>query len=117
MFSFEKLDVWKLAVEFSRDIYQITAKFPKSELFGLVSQLRRASVSISANIAEGSASRSKKEFKQFLNFALRSVSEVVSELAIAKENHYLTNSEFQSLYSKAETLTKKIASLRNSLKL
>lgn len=72
-------------------------------------------VSISANIAEGSALNSKLEFRQFLNFAIRSNSEVVSELVIAKENHYITNSEFRTLYERAEILIKKITALRNSI--
>ncbi|HEY9072545.1 MAG TPA: four helix bundle protein, partial [Desulfobaccales bacterium] len=74
--SFRDLDVWKLSIEFVKNIYQITNKFPKSELFGLASQLRRAAISIPSNIAEGQGRNSSKEFKQFLGVAQGSLAEV-----------------------------------------
>jgi four helix bundle protein len=70
------LDVWKVSMDFVIDLYKITEGFPNAEKFGIVSQLRRAGVSISSNIAEGAARSYKKEFVQFLFISLGSVSEV-----------------------------------------
>ncbi len=83
-------------------------------MFGLVSQLNRASVSISANIAEGSASVSTKEFKMFLGFSIRFGVEVISELFIAQERGYINN-EFNNLYNIGELLIKRITAFKNSL--
>jgi len=115
MFRFESLEIWHLAIKFVKLIYEHTSKFPKDELFGLVSQLRRAVVSISSNIAEGSLSGSKKEFKNFLNYSIRSIGEVVSELVVSKERNYLNEKDFSVLYNKAETIAKRITAFKNSL--
>jgi len=80
MFGFEKLDVWQKAVEYGDTIYEITKPFPAEELFGLTSQLRRAAVSVSANIAEGSSRSSNIDFKRFIEIAYGSLLETVSEL-------------------------------------
>jgi len=79
----EKLDVWNKAIEFVVAVYRVTESFPKEEKFGLTSQIRRASVSIPANIAEGAARKSPKEFAHFLSNAQGSASEVETELLIA----------------------------------
>ena len=83
------LDVWKKAVDFTVRIYQITEDFPKEERFGLTSQLRRASVSIAANIAEGAGRRSTKEFLKFLSISQGSASEVETELVISNRLKYI----------------------------
>ena len=79
----EKLDVWNRAIDFVEAIYQATASFPKAEQFGLTSQIRRAAVSIPANIAEGAARDSTKEFAHFVSNAQGSASELETELLIA----------------------------------
>ena len=89
--SHQKLDAWKLAVRFVVSIYESTQDFPKSELYGLTSQLRRAAVSIPTNIAEGAARDSQKEYLRFLSIARGSLSEVETELIIAAELGYLSN--------------------------
>ena len=86
----ENLDMWKKAVELSLLIYNLTQKFPNSELYGLTSQLRRAAVSVPANIAEGAARQTKTEFKQFLFIARGSLSELATELHIAAKLGYIT---------------------------
>ncbi len=116
MFRFENLDIWKSAILFSKRIYVIVEKFPKIEMFALSDQLRRAVVSISANIAEGSGSDSVKDFKNYLNIATKSTFEVVSLLAVAQRNEYISNRDFEELYGIAEVLVRRIQAFRNSLK-
>jgi len=107
-FRFEKLEVWKLAREFVVEIYIITRKFPKDELFGLISQLRRAAISILLNITEGCDRRSDVDFKRFLRIALTSLEEVVSGLYVSLDQSFIRKSEFDCLYEKAQQLAAKL---------
>ena len=81
--SFRDLKVWNLAVDMTTLVYAVTAEFPKSEIFGLSSQMRRAAVSIPSNIAEGSARGTKNDFKQFVSIARGSNCELQTQLLIA----------------------------------
>ena len=83
--SFRDLQVWQRSIQMSVAIYRLTAGFPKEELFGLTSQLRRAGVSVASNIAEGYGRNSSGEYKQFLGMARGSNSEVETQLVIARE--------------------------------
>ncbi|MDY6864486.1 MAG: four helix bundle protein [Halobacteriota archaeon] len=83
------LDVWKEAMALAKEIYIVTAEFPKEETYGLVSQIRRASVSIPSNIAEGAARNSNKEFIQFLYVSLGSLAELETQLQLSKELGFL----------------------------
>jgi four helix bundle protein len=83
MKSHKGLDVWRLAVELTADVYKVTKTFPKDEQYGMVGQMRRAAVSIASNISEGAARQSGKEFTQFLHFAFGSASELDTQLEIA----------------------------------
>jgi len=83
------LDIWKRGIGFVEQIYKVTNKFPKDELYGLTSQIRRAAISYPSNIAEGAARSSKKEFIQFLYVSLGSLSEVETQLIIAEKLSYL----------------------------
>ena len=87
--SFRELEIWKKGIELVKGIYKMTAEFPKSELYGLTSQMRRCAVSIPSNVAEGFRRRHPKEFKHFLNIALGSSAELETQLVIAKELGYL----------------------------
>ena len=116
MFRFEQLDIWKDAIRFSSDIYSVCKIFPKEELFAMCDQLKRASVSISSNIAEGSGSSSNKDFKNYLSISTKSIFEVISLLTIARQNKYISDADFEAFYDKAEILTKRIQAFRNSLK-
>src|SRR5215210_3696863 len=93
----EKLDVWGRAVDFVTLIYRATDSFPKEEKFGLTSQIRRAAVSIPANIAEGAGRKSSKEFAHFLSNAQGSASEVETELLIARRLGFLSEGNYQGL--------------------
>ena len=86
---FRDLKVWQKGVELVKEIYKITKNFPKEELYGLSSQMRRASVSIPSNIAEGFRRRYAKEYKQFLRIALGSCAELETQVVIAKELKYI----------------------------
>lgn len=96
-FRFERLEIWRLAREFVVDVYRITRKFPKEELFGLISQTRQAATSIILNIAEGSDRASDKDFKRFLQIALTSLEEVVTASYIALDQKFISDEEFSYL--------------------
>ena len=89
IYSFEKLEVWNVSKEFTKSIYKLTSTFPDSERFGLVSQLRRASVSICSNIAEGSARKSFKDKAHFTTMAFSSTVEVLNQLILSFELDFI----------------------------
>lgn len=116
MFNFEKLETWHKAIAFANNIYTITKSFPDSERFGLTSQLRRAAVSISSNLAEGSARSSRSDFARFIEIATGSLFEVVSQLAIAKNQDFLDETDHRKLCSSAEEIIRMLSGLRKSLR-
>ncbi len=85
------LDVWKLSIQLVKDIYQLTSKFPSEEKFGLTAQIRRSAVSVPSNISEGAARNSNKDYVRFLYIALGSLSEIETQLIIAKELSFSNN--------------------------
>ena len=97
MHNFKKLNIWIKSMALVKEIYLITNKFPKTEQYGLASQMQRASVSIPANIAEGSAKSSNKEFSRFLEISLGSICELETMTIIAKELNYINSDSFISL--------------------
>lgn len=115
-FKFENLKVWQSAVELSGQIYELTEKFPKKEMFVLTSQIQRASDSIALNIAEGSTGQTNPEFKRFLSFALRSAIEVVNCLHLARRRKLIDDVQFDYFYNYLTELVKSIQALRNSIK-
>lgn len=108
------LEVWKKAIDFVTEIYKITKEFPKEEIYGLTSQIRRAAVSIPSNIAEGSGRKSDKEFIQFLYIALGSVAETETQLIIASKINYLENAE--NIIKETETIRRMLLGLIKHLK-
>ena len=114
-FRFERLDAWQMARQLNRSIYRLTKTFPKDEMFALTSQLRRASVSVSSNIAEGSGRNSDKDFAHFLEIAYGSLMETVSQCFLALDEGYLTQKDFDSLAGDADKLAGKIVALSKSL--
>lgn len=113
IFSFEKLDVWIEAKEFSKAIYLITSKFPETEKFGLVTQLRRGSVSVCSNIAEGSARKSFKDKAHFSTMSFSSAVEILNQLIISYELKFITEKEYFDLRKNLESITNKLNALRN----
>ena len=115
MFKFEKLEVWKKAIEFADLVYSVTRTFPSDERFGLTNQIRRAAVSVSSNIAEGSSRSSNADFARFVEIATGSLFEVVSQATIAIRQHFLSDSDFQTIYQAAEEQGRMLSGLRRTL--
>lgn len=105
------MDVWQESVSLATHIYRLTEKFPKSEIYGLTSQMRRAVVSISSNIAEGAARTSSKEFSHFLNIAGGSLSELDTQLEIAHNLLFISSEQKQEIDTKIESISSKLAGL------
>ena len=111
-----KLDVWQKSMELVREIYQITSAFPKHEEYGLSSQMRRAAVSVPSNLAEGAARKGNKEFKQFLNIAQGSLSELDTQVELAQMLGYIANERHIALMAKITEISKMLYGLTNSIK-
>jgi four helix bundle protein len=109
--SFHDLTVWQRSIELSVGIYTLTRAFPKDELFGLTSQLRRASVSISSNIAEGQSRLRKAEFVQFLSIARSSNAEVRSQLVLARRLEFGN----EQLITQSDAMATEISKMLNAL--
>lgn len=112
----EKLDVWNKAIDLVMNCYKATETFPKDERFGLISQIRRAAVSIPANIAEGAARDSPKEFTYFLSNAQGSASELETELLIAFKLGYLAETNHTVLRTNLDSIGRMIVGLSRSIK-
>jgi four helix bundle protein len=115
MFNFEKLDAWQQAIEFADLIYSTTRNFPADKRFGLTNQMRRAAVSVSSNIAEGTSRSSKSDFARFVEIAAGSLFEVVSQSVIAKRQGLLNEADARRIYEIAERQGRILSGLRNSL--
>ena len=115
MFNFEKLETWQKAIQFADLVYRLTKAFPDDERFGLTSQMRRAAVSITSNIAEGTSRHSREDYARFLEIATGSVFEVVSQSFISRNQGFLTEEDFRALYVAAEEQSKMLSGLRRSL--
>lgn len=105
------LEVWQKAIAFVTDIYTQTANFPKEEMYGLVSQVRRSAVSVPSNIAEGAARQSNKEYIQFLYIALGSLMELDTQLIIAKNINFISEESLIELQLKMEEIGKMLNGL------
>ena len=115
-FRFENLEIWQESRKFNTKIYSVTKKFPEEEKFGLTNQLRRAAVSVTLNIAEGSDRKSDREFVRFLRMSLTSLEEVVTALYVSLDQSYLTKEKFDDLYKDANYIAIKINALVKKIK-
>jgi len=113
---FRGLKVWQAAMELATEVYTLTHSFPKSEAFGLSSQLQRAVVSIPSNIAEGHARDSTKEFLRFVSIAMGSLAEVETQLIIANNLNYIEENKLAELLGKTGEIGRMLRGLQHSLK-
>ena len=104
MWNFRKVDAWNRTLNLSKVIYEVTRRFPSDEKYGLTSQLRRAVVSISSNIAEGCGRRTSKDFIGFMHFAMGSLKEVESELFVAEKLGYVEMCVVEDLFEELEEI-------------
>jgi four helix bundle protein len=116
IYGFEKLEVWKKSRELNYYIYDLTDDFPYSEMKNLTSQIRRASVSISANIAEGSAKFSNKDFKRYLRISYGSALELISHFYLAFDRKYIDKLILDKIKLRINEITRMLNSLSRSLK-
>jgi four helix bundle protein len=116
MRDFKKFEVWQLSHQITLKIYTSTKTFPKEEIFGLTSQIRRSFASIGYNISEGSGRNSDKEFANFINIALGSSNEAENQLILAKDLEYINESDYRNLFEELTVLKKKLVSLWNKLR-
>lgn len=112
--SYKDLEVWQYAIRLVDDIYDCTASFPKEEMFGLSSQLRRAAVSIASNIAEGSV-RSRKEYAQFVSIARGSLAELETQLIVAYHRKYTTEQRYKDFTATTDSISRMLMRLLQSL--
>ncbi len=116
MQDFTKLKVWQKAHTFTINLYKISSIFPSEEKSGLTNQMRRASISIESNLAEGAGRNSNKDFGRFLDIAQGSAFEVKCQILIAKDLGYIENNKSQLLMDKINEVSKMITSLNQILK-
>jgi four helix bundle protein len=112
----QKLDVWKRSLDFVTKLYKLTAQFPDEEKFGLVSQMRRAAVSIPSNISEGAARNSRKEFINFLHIAQGSIAELETQLLIGRNLEYVDKEQIEPSLRELDEMSMMIIGLQRSLK-
>ena len=113
--NFQDLRIWQKGIEAVQDIYILTKKFPKEELYGLTSQMRRSAVSIPTNIAEGFRRYHNKEYKQFLYIALGSCAELETQIIIANELDYVNETDKTELIEKIKYICRMTVKLINKL--
>ena len=111
-YGFEKLDVWNKSVELSEEIYLITKEFPSDEKFGIISQLRRASISVSSNIAEGSSRSSYKEQARFSEIAYGSLVEVLNQIILSSRLGFIEEDSYLKIRELIEEISNKLNGLR-----
>lgn len=116
IYSFEKLDAWKNARSLAKAIYVLSYKFSNSEKFGLASQIQRAAVSVSSNIAEGSGRNSPKEKIRFIEIAYGSLMETLSQLFIAKDLEYISDTDMEEIRPLIEHISAQLSVWRNNIK-
>jgi four helix bundle protein len=116
MKNFKNLKVWQKGMGLVVTIYKATTQFPKEEIYGLTSQIKRSTVSIPSNIAEGSGHGSDKDFNRFLNIALGSSFELETQLILAKELEFLSEKDFSNISENLDEVQRMITGLQKDLK-
>jgi four helix bundle protein len=116
MRDFRQLKVWAKAHQLALDVYKATSKFPKGELYGLTSQIRRASISIPSNIAEGCGRNSDPDFARFLQIAMGSASETEYQLLLSKDLEFMSKEHYETLHNEVEEVKRMLASLLKTVR-
>lgn len=116
MHNFKKLKVYERAIEFATRVYQLTERFPSHELYGLVSQLRRAACSIALNIAEGSGNPGGREFARFLDYSIRSGYECIACFEIAKRVGYIDEGACSAIILEVEEIISMLVGLKRTVR-
>ena len=109
------LDVWRLSIELVVKVYKLTNTYPKEEIYGIVSQMRRCSVSVPSNIAEGAGRSSLKEFSHFLSIALGSLAELETQIIISQKLDYMHQVDFDTLLTELTTIRRMTIGLKKSI--
>ncbi len=115
--NFKNLNIWKLSIELADEIYAITESFSKNEEFGLKSQIRRCTVSVASNIAEGSSRTSQKDFNRFLEISLGSLYELQTQIIISSRRNFIEQSKFELIENKITELQRMISGFQKTLSL
>lgn len=115
VYYFEKLEVWKAARVFVKEIYFVTESFPDKEKFGITNQIRRATLSITANIAEGFSRNSNQEKARFINISYSSCVEVINFLILSMDLEFISEEKYVELRKSAESITAQLNALHKSL--
>lgn len=113
-YSFEKLEVWKSSREIAKKIYVVTRRFPEDEHFGLVSQMRRAAVSVSSNLAEGSSRNMNKDRIRYITIAYGSLMELLNQLILSNDFGFLVEKDYIEIRNLIEVLTKRMTLYKQS---
>ena len=115
MHNYKKLNVWVSSISLVKNIYKLTRKFPKDDMFVLTQQLRRAAISIPSNIAEGAGRNSNAQFKNFLQISIGSCFEVETQLIISKELEYISEEELETISKELDSIMKMNHNLQKTL--
>ena len=113
-YHYKQLRVWQKAMQLVMDVYKVTSKFPKHELYGLISQMRRSAISIPSNIAEGHGRNSDKELVRFLDIAKGSICELDTQIEISKQLGYLSPKEFTIIFNLLDETSRMLTGPRRS---
>ena len=117
MHNYHELKIWQEGRKIVKKIYLLTADFPKEEIYGLSSQMRRAAISIPSNIAEGTGRNSEKEFQRFLDYAMGSLFELETQLILSSDLNFINNQEFEKILLEIKSLIPMIIKFRSTLKI
>jgi four helix bundle protein len=115
VYAFEKLNVWQNSRELTKDIYKVTKQYPSEEKFGLVTQMRRAMISVSSNIAEGSSRKTGKDQSHFYTISYSSLIELLNQIILSSDLEFINAEEYASLREKIELISNQINALKKSL--
>lgn len=114
--NYHKLKIWQISMQLVESVYELTLKFPKSEQYGLTSQVRRAAVSMPSNIAEGNVRDSRKEYLHFLSVALGSLAEVETQLQLSSRLGFVSLDEIEEMLDLIQLLARMIRGLQRNIK-